>query len=799
MPSVAQAAPTGVTVEQVADVPLTPAKIIGQARLRYPPEAQRKQAHGDVSLLVDVDILGVVTAVRFEHGPAVFKLASLEAAKSLRFEPATRASQPVAVTTRVWFHFAPPEQAGGLPTAEIVVHGNHPDVESTKARTTLGTKELERATDQDFAATIAQVPGVRAARGLSDNSKPIIRGHHERRLLVLSDGVRHESQKWGPDHATEIDPFSAGTISVIRGAAGARYGPDAIGGVVLVKPPALRSEAGVGGTTAASLASNGLRGYGALRVDGATTNGWAIRLEGNGASGASQSAPNYLLGNTASNTWNIGTAIQHEGARGQLRASWHRYDFEGGVFYGVNNTTPDEFEAQLDASQPSTADVWTVTREIDRPYQKVTHDLALLRAEVDGEAGSLEATYAYQHNHRAEYEPIRGDGDYPQFDFLLRTHSLDLVYAHAPVATSLGQWFGSFGVQGTFQENVYRGLSLIPNYRSFSGGIFAIERLSLSRVDIEAGGRFDSMTRDAYLRDNDYDAHVRRGTLSDNDCSPGNEVVQCSEDYTAASLSVGSLVHVVPEHLDIKLDLSRASRFPNIDELYQLGSAPSFPVYATGQPDLSEETAWGASLTTGLRTEALESEVSVFAQHITDYIYFSPNLGPDGTPRLDMTIRGTWPSWGHQSIDANVRGLDGSLYIGPLAPVGLEAVGALVRATNADTTQALVGVPSDYLSMTLIGRPPPLGPLRENRIGLGVELVAKQSRVRAQDDFAPAPDEYTLISASLETHIGRSRVVRAGLSVRNLLNTSYREYTSLLRYYADQPGRDIRLRFAADF
>ncbi len=44
----------------------------------------------------------------------------------------------------------------------------------------------------------------------------------------------------GPDslpmEATEIDPFSAGSISVIRGAAGARYGPDAIGGVILVEP-----------------------------------------------------------------------------------------------------------------------------------------------------------------------------------------------------------------------------------------------------------------------------------------------------------------------------------------------------------------------------------------------------------------------------------------------------------------------------------------------------------------------------------------------------------------------------------
>ena len=41
--------------------------------------------------------------------------------------------------------------------------------------------------------------------------------------------------------------------------------------------------------------------------------------------------------------------------------------------------------------------------------------------------------------------------------------------------------------------------------------------------------------------------------------------------------------------------------------------------------------------------------------------------------------------------------------------------------------------------------------------------------------------------------------MRLGVEVRNLLNTAYREYTSLLRYYADQPGRDVRLRVGMDF
>ena len=53
--------------------------------------------------------------------------------------------------------------------------------------------------------------------------------------------------------------------------------------------------------------------------------------------------------------------------------------------------------------------------------------------------------------------------------------------------------------------------------------------------------------------------------------------------------------------------------------------------------------------------------------------------------------------------------------------------------------------------------------------------------------------------AGIDAEIGRRRPLRVGLDARNILNTAHREYTSLLRYYADQPGRDIRVRVGMDF
>ncbi|MBC8454575.1 MAG: TonB-dependent receptor, partial [Deltaproteobacteria bacterium] len=735
----AQAAPSGSTIQAPAPIDIQPPTLLQQVELQYPESARASGQHGDVSVLVDVDASGRVIATRFESGPEVFRDVSLDTASRLEFSPATAGGVPVAATTRVSFHFAPPDTGHhgkhGAPHEEMVIHSSNPDLKDTRARTTLDEETLDRTAGADLAETASQVAGVRMASGTADAAKPIIRGQQERRLLVLYDGVRHESQKWGSDHATEIDPFSAGSISVIRGAAGARYGPDAIGGVILVQPPPMRSEAGIVGKVLTSYNSNGQRPYGALRLDAGSDNGVSARMEGNAAVGASRTSPDYILGNTASRVWNLGGAIGYDWNAGKLRVSWHHHDFSAGVFYGVNQSTPDEFRTMFEADRPLTADLWSVTRSIDRPYQKVTHDVGILSADMEGDWGSIEATYAFQINLRKEYEQVREDINGPQFDFTLRTHSIDTLYQHATVSPEIGDLDGGVGLQGSFQENVYRGLSLIPSYRSFSGGLFAFERLSLGRVDLEAGARADALSRDSYLRDNDYDAHVRRDTLDEDNCDALDSTVRCPADYTAASFSFGTLVHVVPKRLDLKLDLSNASRFPNVDELYMLGSAPSFPVYANGHPDLETETAWNGSLTAGLRLEAMEAEASVFGQFVDDYIYFAPDLNEEGEPRFDVTIRGTWPSWGYRPIDATFHGFDGSLNLGPTAPIGLKARGGLVRAEDRETGNQLVGTPADHLFLALVGRPRSLGAFHGIELRVTTDIVASQSRVNGADDL----------------------------------------------------------------
>lgn len=787
-----------------ADDGTIPARLVRQLPPEYPEDAPAG-ATGTVDVRVSVDRSGRVHDVVVLDGPEVFHEEARRAARRLLFEPATRDGSTVPGSMLVHFHFEDPHEPAHDhgPAGEIIVRAESADTHDSHARTTLDDVQLESSAGRTLAESITEVPGVQLSRTSGSAAKPIIRGHSERRLLLLYDGVRHESQKWGPDHAPEVDPFTAGTVTVIKGPAGARYGPDAIGGVMLVEPPSMRTEPGVSGKATVLGATNGRRAYAAARLDAVSPArpAWSMRVEGSFNDSAALEAPDYVLGNTAAREWSTGAAVQWKGPAWTARLRYHHFDRAEGVFYGVRLATPDEFRAQYEAGVPVGADLWQADRTIERPSQAVTHDRATLHVQTGAiEGWTWTAIYAFQRNHRLEFEQVRSaEVAGPQYDFTLRTHSLD-VHGEGPrLAFDKRRFEPGLGVQGGFQENVYRGYSLIPNHRSFTGGTFAHGRLTGDHGTMSVAARYDHMTRTAFIRTGDFDQHVARGTMSNADCPDYDAGEACRRGFHATSLSVGGVLHAVPETLDLKLDLSRASRMPNTDELYLVGSAPSLPVYAVGDPSLGVETTWGLSPTATLSHWLVAAEVGAFANRVHDYIYFAPEVTAAGEPSFTVTIDGTWPEYNVRPITADFVGADGFVDVAPQEVVGVRTQASMVRATDCATGEHLVGIPPDQVSATLFLRPPPPGSIQSWSLGVELERMGKQSRVDPQLDFLPAPEGATLLHAEAMAELqSGERTWRVGLQGANLLDTTYREYTSLLRYYADQPGRDLRLRVSVD-
>ena len=150
---------------------------------------------------------------------------------------------------------------------ELRVEAPRLKASDTRSVVSLEGDDLFRTRGESLADALANLPGVTVLRN-GATTKPIVRGQYGTRVLKLFDGVRHEGQDWGLDHGPEIDAFATGSMSVVKGSAGVRYGPDAIAGVLLSEPPDLLTEPGIAIHTQSVGAFNGRQVTAGARLDG---------------------------------------------------------------------------------------------------------------------------------------------------------------------------------------------------------------------------------------------------------------------------------------------------------------------------------------------------------------------------------------------------------------------------------------------------------------------------------------------------------------------------------------------------
>ena len=685
----------------------------------------------------------------------------------------------------------------------VEIHDKAPDATDTRSTTTLSGAALEKTRGKGLAEAIAEVPGVGELKSASGVGKPIIRGQFGRRLLLLVDGIRHRAQEWGLDHAPEIDPFVADKLTVVRGASGVRYGPDAIGGAVLVEPPDLLRAPGYAGEGHVIGVSNGMGGSLAARLKHAPAQlpGFAYNVDGSYRRLAAAETPDYALENTGVEEWSAGATVGYRRATAAYQASYRHYQARIGVCGCLHVESRDDFYAQIMRDKPIGYELFESDLEIDRPYQRVAHELAIARASWDIAAGTLGATYSFQYDHRREYDVVRESTTGPQYNFRLATHEIDLSYAHDPLHLS-DHWHlrGQVGLVGMAQTHTYDGLPLVPDHTGAGAGAYAIERLIGHDLELEAGARYDVLARTAQIERQNYLRLVRDGQLAMDACSNGEgDPLACASRFHTVSASVGG-VYRWTEELATKLDLSTASRPPNPDEQYLNGTSPTFPVLGLGKPDLGPETTYSASLTTSIAHARITAEVSAFANLIDDYIYFAPALDENGDPIFDVLIKGTFPRFVTRPVDALFYGADGGITMRPIDELELSTQVSWIRANNRTDNGFLVFVPPLQVRGELTYKPPAMWGLHDAFLSISSTFVGKQHRFDLAADFAPPPDAYLLVGAQAGAAftVGE-QTVKLALAGENLTNARYRDYTSLLRYFADQPGWQLVLRASVSF
>jgi len=647
---------------------------------------------------------------------------------------------------------------------------------SEQPTSAMGQEEVQQRRGQTLGETIEALPGVSVIQYGPSIAKPVVRGLHSQRIATINAGVPQEGQQWGGEHAPEIDAFAANEIEVVRGPGTILYGSGAIGGVVRVTPRPLPTTGALGGELATNAFSNNRQGAGSLLLEGADLPapglgalGWRVQVSGRRAGDAK--TPNYFLPNTGFKELDYNAAVGLSRGWGKSEIDYSHFGTTLGLYVGAHVGNLDDLTRAMQT--PFTTS--TFAYDLARPDQKVSHDLVAWHTDVDlPSSARLEVSYGFQDNYRREYDNHGfAVGARPAFALQLFTHSLDVQLHHAP----LGPFTGTIGLSGMRQGNLSPGRSfLIPQYRLYAGGLFALEEVTAKRLTLTAAARVDDRWQHAYQ----YGAPV---VISPED----------RRNYVGPTGSLGALYRL-SDSWSVAATANEAWRPPNVNERFSQGVHHGTAQYEIGDSSLTPERSFNTDLTLrhlGARTRL---EVSAFQNVFDGYIFLRPRDPVS-------TVRGSYPAYNYAQTDARLRGMEITGQLELASWVSLYANVNLLRGVDRTTGDALYDMPADRatLSARFIG--PESRRASSPYVEVGATLVRRQDQVPPVTIYKLPTAGYGLINLEVgatSLTIGRTRI-EPSLAVRNLLDTRYRDYLSRYRLFVDEPGRDVVLRFTVPF
>ncbi len=659
-----------------------------------------------------------------------------------------------------------------LRDVEITAHRT--DAPTTQPLTTLTGSDLAQTRGQSLGESLRGITGVTMLQTGSSIAKPIIHGLHSNRVLIMNNGVRQEGQQWGSEHAPEIDPFVATRLSVVKGAAGVRYGSDAIGGVILVEAEELPIDKPLSGELNLAGFSNGRQVAGSATLQGSIKGleGFGWRAQGTLKRGGNIRTPNYYLDNTGISEQNFSLGAGYRKGGFGVEVYYSQFNTKIGIFSGSHIGSVTDLLNVINSGEPLVKADFSY--DINRPYQSVKHNL--LKGEVHyhfPDGNRLKWVSAIQYDQRYEFDlhAPRNDSlaalNRPELSFRLTTLTNDVIWDHKPLA---GKFSGQVGVSTFYQYNLMDGRPLIPNFDQWNAGLFAIERLATNGWELEAGVRYDYRHLTTYR-------------------FVGRQKVVDEFDFHNASGTLGA-GRKLNERWSVRLNLGTAWRAPNVSELFSDGVHHGAAAYERGDASLVPEKAFNTIGSVLYEGEKVTLEVGGYYNYLRDFIYLKPQTEPI------LTVRGAFPFFKYTQTDATFGGLDVTADWKLNGRLSLNSKLTYLRVTDVRNDAFLVSIPSNRWENQLKSSWQEVGPWSRLSVSVSNRWVGEQRRVPPNSDFAPPPAGYSLWSAQWSGTLpfGETHSLELTATVENALDTVYRDYLNRFRYYADDMGRNISLR-----
>lgn len=662
----------------------------------------------------------------------------------------------------------------------------------TQPHTVLSMEELDASRGGTFSDALETVSGVSVMRTGPSIAKPMIHGMTGTRLVLTQAGIAQEGQQWGEEHGPEIDPFLPARVTIVKGASSVRLGPNAMGGAISVDPEPLttltsgtRGEVGVNGF---SNAWHGAVGgwWEATRV---ADENISVRLHASARRAGDASTPEYVLGNTAFGAWSGAAQITAGDKDRGLTIYGSRFATSLGIYTGSHLGNAADLQRAIERGRPSSSDDFSFA--IGNPRQEIAHTLLSLQGHVKLASNALlRLSYGWQQNDRSEFDqhntrivgrgtdPVERARDSverlqrslatPAMNLLLTTYNATAEIEHqlAPNIT------GSAGMSGLRQVNDRSGrVFLVPDYLALGAGAWLYENYVASTWSVSAGLRYDARWLEA---------------------------LQQHRLYQGISGSVGGMVDLTTD-LRLQANVGVAWRPPAVNELYSNDVHHGVARFEIGDSLLNAERSTGADLTVRWAVPGFEIEATGHGTWFSNYIFSVPD--PD---HPTITIRGTFPTYRFIQMPAVISGLDVSATMSVSSELSVYGKGALVRGweqpPSEPTSEPLFMMPADRLRLGAHLHLDDVLGMHESYVDLSVVGVRHQDQFVPGQDYVDPPPGYVLWDVAVGGNVVDGGLpFRWSVTVRNIFATSYRDYLSRYRYFADDPGRDIAFRFTIPF
>ena len=483
-----------------------------------------------------------------------------------------------------------------------------------------------------FASIASEVDGVTFISTGSNVERPVIHGLYGNRVLVLNNYLKHGFQNWGDDHAPEINVSSVDRISVLKGSSGVRFGPEALGGAIIVEPDPMKLSQPYYFNTNFGYQTNG-RGtnYSIETGKGYKNLGFNVGLSH--IKIGDRHAPSYSLTNSGKEEKGFNIGLHYHLNNFDIKFYYSYVDVNLALLRSSVFHSGNAISRAISSEEPLF--IRPFSFDINEPNQLVDHHLAKVNINWwYNENDKLSFVFGRQLNKRKEFD-VRRNAEKPIIDLDLITTDLMIDWDHSFSENSDGLLGLHFFNQDNDNNPGTGTTPYIPNYNTNRYSFFLIENLKFGNKQFEIGIRVDN-----------EDYNVRGREVS-------QKIFRDEHSLTNTTFSVG-FENKLSERFSFRTNLGSAWRTPNMAELYSFGShgfKNSFgllryyynennklrtdKVTIMSESLLSPEKSFKFINELDYKSEKNEIKLTLFSNYIMNYVFQRP-IGLFGTIRGPM-------------------------------------------------------------------------------------------------------------------------------------------------------------------